>query len=84
MFACGCVGGFTGGLMCGSGKGFVGFRASACNVHAFSKVNTLLPHQADLNRDRTRVNGDQKSSAGNHAKLSSEINAVLINYTKCR
>lgn len=45
---------------------------------------TLLPHQADLNRDRARVNGDQKSSAGNHAKLSSEINAVLINYTKCR
>lgn len=84
MFVCGCVGGFVGGLVCGSGIGFVCFRASDCDACTFSKVNTLLPHQADLNRDRARVNGDQKSSAGNHAKLSSEINAVLINYTKGR
>lgn len=59
-----------GGLCVEAVKALWLFRASAYSVRASSKVNTLLPHQADLNRDRARVNEDQKSSAGNRAKLS--------------
>lgn len=51
--------------------------------HTHANTHTCA-HSADLNRDRAGVNGDQKSSAGNRAKLSAKINAVLINYTKDR
>lgn len=58
-------------------------RLPLLNTHTHKRTHTHV-YSADLNRDRAGVNGDQKSSVGNRAKLSAKINAVLINYTKDR
>lgn len=50
-------------------------------VWCTSKVNSLLPHCRAHKGDRVRVNGDQESNTHERAKLSAEINNVLINYT---